>query len=449
MNTHNHYSHIHFVGIKGVGMAALARVAHDKSITVSGSDVADIFITDTMLADAGIVPTVGFDENDLPDGVDCVVYGAAHGGNENPQVHYALTKGIRTMTYGKAVQELFADKKIIAVAGTHGKTTTTAMLATILVTAGCDPSWVIGTGNIPSLPANGKWGKGEYAVVEADEYVDTIGGKPKFLHLNPFALIITSLDWDHPDVFPTHKLFINAFHKLMKRVDKKGIMVLRGDDKKLRILAKLFHSTVRFIVPNKPYSGIHVRVPGAYNTLNATFAARMAHEIGVAQKDILRGVEAFTGVERRLENKGSINGWAWYDDYAHHPTEIKRRSMHYDSCIQKIGSLLFFNHIHCRAPVPYLLILGKVLQMQTTCALHRCLHQREKKMTEHLSILRVLSPKTILKWILSIRQMIFGSASKMIVFQMIRVKSLLRWVRVISINGLNGNELIAKIRNSC
>jgi len=323
MNTHNHYSHIHFVGIKGVGMAALARVAHDKSITVSGSDVADIFITDTMLADAGIVPTVGFDENDLPDGVDCVVYGAAHGGNENPQVHYALTKGIRTMTYGKAIQELFADKKIIAVAGTHGKTTTTAMLATILVTAGCDPSWVIGTGNIPSLLANGKWGKGEYAIVEADEYVDTIGGKPKFLHLNPFALIITSLDWDHPDVFPTHKLFINAFHKLMKRVDKKGIMVLRGDDKKLRILAKLFHSTVRFIVPNKPYSGIHVRVPGAYNTLNATFAARMAHEIGVAQKDILRGVEAFTGVERRLENKGSINGWAWYDDYAHHPTEIK------------------------------------------------------------------------------------------------------------------------------
>lgn len=323
MNPKNPYSHIHCVGIKGVGMAALARVAHDKGITVSGSDVADIFITDKMLTEIGIIPTIGFDANDLPEGVDCVIYGAAHGGADNPQVCSARQKGIRTVTYGKAIQELFADKKIIALSGTHGKTTTTAMLATILVIAGCDPSWIIGTGNIPSLPANGHWGGGEYAIVEADEYVDEIGGKPKFLHLNPYGLIITSLDWDHPDVFPTHKLFINAFHKLMKRVDAKGIMVLRGDDKELRRLAKLFHGTLRFILPNKPYSGMRLSVPGHYNIINATFAARMAHEIGVKQKDILRGVTAFTGVERRLENKGTLDGWLWYDDYAHHPTEIK------------------------------------------------------------------------------------------------------------------------------
>lgn len=323
MNPHKPYSHIHFVGIKGVGMAALARVAHDIGITITGSDVADTFITDTMLSDVGIVPTVGFDAGDLPNGVDCVVYGAAHGGADNPQVRSAEEKGIRTITYGKAIQELFCDKKIIAVAGTHGKTTTTAMLATILYTAGCDPSWIIGTGNIPSLPANGHGGSGDYAVVEADEYVDQIGGIPKFLHLNPHALIITSLDWDHPDVFPTHKLFINAFHKLMKRVDAQGVMVLRGDDKELRRLAKLFHGTLRFVLPDKPFSAVKVSVPGLFNRVNATFAARMAHELGISTKYIIQGLAAFKGVERRMQNKGIVNGWLWYDDYAHHPTEIK------------------------------------------------------------------------------------------------------------------------------
>lgn len=323
MNTPNPYTHIHFVGIKGVGMAALARVAHDKGITVTGSDVADTFITDKMLSDIGITPTVGFDAGDLPRGVDCVIYGAAHGGAQNPQVHHAKEKGIRTITYGKAIQKIFADKKIIAVAGTHGKTTTTAMLATILVTAGCDPSWIVGTGNISSLLANGHGGSGKYAVVEADEYVDEVGGKPKFLHLNPHALIITSLDWDHPDVFPTHKLFINAFHKFMKRVDAQGIMVLRGDDKQLRRLAKLFHGTLRFILPTKLYVGIKLRVPGLFNRINATCAARMAHELGIDNKDIIRGLSAFDGVERRMQNKGVVDGWQWYDDYAHHPTEIK------------------------------------------------------------------------------------------------------------------------------
>lgn len=320
----NKIQRVHFVGIKGVGMAALARAMFDMGKTITGSDVKDVFITQQSINEMGVKLTVGFAPEDLPAQTELVVYSAAHDGSGNPQVLAANNNRIPTLTYGRALQLTFNDKKIIAVSGTHGKTTTTAMLATILRNAGEDPSWIIGTGKIPDLKTNGHYGKGCLAVIEADEYVDEPGGKPKFLHLNPFGLIIISLDYDHPDVFRSLKMYLNSFHRLLKRTNPKGILVARNDIPYLRKISKGFRGKIKWVGYNKIYPGLHgLKVYGKHNLLNASFAARMAHEVGVDQKIILNSLKTFSGLQRRLEYKGMYKNFTIIDDYAHHPEEIK------------------------------------------------------------------------------------------------------------------------------
>lgn len=320
----NKIHNVHLVGIKGVGMTALARALFDMGKKITGSDIEKDFITQKSLNEIGAKITNGFDENNFPKETQLLIYSAAHGGNSNPQVIEAKKQSVATLSYGKALQFIFNDKKIIAVSGTHGKTTTTSMLATILYNANLDPSWIIGTGEIPDLPANGHFGKGEWAVVEADEYVDEPNGKPKFLHLNPFGLMIMSLDYDHPDVFPTYKIYLNAFHKLLKRVNKKGILVAKGDVPYLRKISKGFEGHICWVGYDKLYPGVsHLKIPGKHNLLNGSFAARMAHEIGIDQKTILKALKSFNGLQRRLENKGEYKNFLVIDDYAHHPEEIR------------------------------------------------------------------------------------------------------------------------------
>lgn len=314
---------IHFVGVKGVGMTALARVAKERGFLVSGSDTTIESITNQPLLDAGVRVFNSFASSNIPSQTGLVIYTAAHDGQNNPEVIAAALNKVPTMNYGQALDYFFSNKKIIAVSGTHGKTTTTAMLATILKEANLDPSWIIGTGKISTLGSSGHYGQGDYAIIEADEYFDQPGGKPKFLHLNPYGLIIISLDWDHPDVFSTQKEFVNAFHKLLKRVDSNGILVLLGVNKDLRRLTRCVNQKVRWVLPKKNWPNLKLNIPGEFNRLNATFAATMAHELGVSQKHILRSLASFKGVERRLEVKGHKYGWLVFDDYAHHPNEIK------------------------------------------------------------------------------------------------------------------------------
>lgn len=313
---------IHFVGVKGVGQAALARVAHDMGKKITGSDSQEEFITNESLNEIGL-ECHNFSEENITSEIDLVIYSAAHGGQNNPEVIEAKKRGIRVLNYGQALGLFFRDKKVLAVSGTHGKTTITSMLATILNRAGIKPSWVIGTSNIPTLPSNGHWGEGEFAVIEADEYFDEPGGKAKFLHLDPFGLIVTSLDYDHPDVYKTPKDFINAFHKLIKRVDPKGILVLNGTDKNLRRITKSSKQKIRWILPNQPWHNIKLSILGQFNLSNATFAATMAHEIGIKQEVIKQALFDFKGSKRRLEMKGEKNHWLIIDDYAHHPTEVR------------------------------------------------------------------------------------------------------------------------------
>lgn len=318
----NRIQNVYLVGIKGVGMTSLCLALLDINKNVSGVDLAEDFITESKLREIEI--NSSFSKENIKDNIDLVIYSAAHGGKENIEVKTANAKDIPTISYAKALQLLFQNKKIIVVTGTHGKTTTTSMLATILYRAGKDPSWIIGAGDVPSLPAPGHYGKGEYAIIEGDEYVDEIGGKAKFLFLNPLGTIITSLDWDHPDVYPNIKNYTNPFKKLIKRTKKNGILVLNGKIPMLRNAVKSFKGKKRFVLEKKYWHNLKLSIFGEINYENATYAATMAHEIGIEQNNILSALREFKGVGRRLEYLGKWRDWDVYDDYAHHPVEIQK-----------------------------------------------------------------------------------------------------------------------------
>ncbi len=345
---------IHFVGIKGVGVAPLAIIAKQAGFDVTGCDVAESFITESSLHSVGITPLIGFDPSHIQD-VDLVITTGAHGGFDNPEIKAAKDKNIPILTQGEAVGilmtgSLFGKKlKGISVTGCHGKTTTTAMIATLFKVAGKDPSFIIGTGAIPSLGASGAYGKGEYFIAEADEYATEpkYNKKPKFLWQYPQILVITNVEYDHPDVYQTMDDVVAAYTEFAKHVEEKGVLIANGDDLYTKkILEKykgrkiLFGSSVSndYVVKDikvengkTSFSVLHeekeeiytVSVIGQHNAFNALAALIAAKEAGIQETDIQKGLVAFSGTKRRLEYKGVLpTGAILYDDYAHHPTEI-------------------------------------------------------------------------------------------------------------------------------
>ena len=260
-------------------MASLAQVAFEMGIKISGSDVDEEFITDKNLRKIK-ANIYNFDDKSFLK-CDLVIFSAAHDGEKNAQVQTAIKNNIFTISYAKALAYFFQDKKIIAIAGTHGKTTTTAMLATILNFAQTDPSWIIGTGDIASI------------------------------------------EWDHPDVFKTEKMYQNSFKKLIQKTFSQGIIVAPGENGYLRKRLKGYLGKVKYVFRGKFWHNLKLQIPGDFNLQNATFAANLAHAIGIDQQTILASLKQFKGLERRMEFKGELNGWKLYDDYAHHPSEIK------------------------------------------------------------------------------------------------------------------------------
>lgn len=345
---------IHFVGIKGVGMAPLAVIAKEAGMEVTGSDVADPYITDEILHKAGITPLVGFDPSRI-EGIDLVVSTGAHGGLSNPEVVAAKEKGIEVLLQGQAVGEfmkghIFGSEQIgISVAGCHGKTTTTAMIATLLNAAEMDPSYVIGTGLVPSLGSSGHFGSGGYFVAEADEYATEpkIDKTPKLLWQHPKIAVITNIEFDHPDLYETLDDVRQAYEHFGYQVAKEqGVLVVNGDDPQVKKLLEIYTGEVitfgleedNDCVIRQKSSGsfeltigqedwkheFHLELPGLHNIKNATAAILVARELGLYEELMQKGLSLFTGTKRRLEYIGTFaNGAILYDDYAHHPTEIK------------------------------------------------------------------------------------------------------------------------------
>ena len=197
-------NHIHLVGVKGVAMAALAAYLSDRGIKVTGSDTEDIFPTDQELHEKGVTIYVGFDASrfigEIP---DLVIYTGAHSGKDNVEVVAALSKNIPCLPHGQALGEFMEGNRQVVVSGSHGKTTTSAMVACIFESAKLYPSYAIGCGAITGLGAAGHAGKGNWFIAEGDEYVtdphhdDT----PRFLWMHPEIVVVTNVDFDHPDVY--------------------------------------------------------------------------------------------------------------------------------------------------------------------------------------------------------------------------------------------------------
>lgn len=348
---------IHFVGIKGVGMTPLAIIAKEAGFVVSGCDIADEFITDEPLKKVGIIPLVGFSKEHIKN-CDLVITTGAHGGFDNPEVVAAKELGIPVWTQGEAVGrfmngEIFGRKSIgVSVTGSHGKTTTSAMLATVLKTARMDPSFVVGTGNVPSLGSSGHYGQGAYFIAEADEYANEpkYDKTAKFLLQHPEILIFTNIELDHPDLYRNVDDVREVFLEFANNLPQNGILIAYGGDVQVQKLLKEYKgqkimygytqdSDIVITKVHNAESGMYfwlsrngsdlgefiLPVIGEHNVLNAAAVVAAGLECGVSIFLIKKGLLAFTGSKRRSEFISVLpSGALLFDDYAHHPTEIKK-----------------------------------------------------------------------------------------------------------------------------
>jgi len=348
--------HCHFIGIKGVGMTPLALIAKQAGFMVTGCDVAGEFITDVPLKKADIPVFSSFDSVHLND-VDLVITTAAHGGFDNPEVMHARKLGITVLSQGQALGEYMKGDIFgrlfegISIAGCHGKTSTTAMVATLLRESKLDPSYVIGTSEIISLPAPGHYGQGECFIAEADEYVSevTYDRKAKFFYQFPTFGVITNIEFDHPDVYSSIEEVKNAYLKFTDNISSDGVVIVNGDDPHTKeILPRIKKRVLTFgqehtndvlihdISKANGLTMFHIRyegeeleqfslvVPGNHTIFNATVAIIIGKLLGLDTTNIRNGLLAFKGTRRRLEFiKTLTSGALLYDDYGHHPTEIK------------------------------------------------------------------------------------------------------------------------------
>lgn len=344
---------VHFVGIKGIAMAALAVWAKERGIEVLGSDLDEEFPSDEVLAKAGISVLSGFGATHITKDIDLVIYTGAHGGVENIEVKTALELEIRVLPHGKALGLAMKGSTQISVAGSHGKTTTTAMIATILNQG----SYAIGCGEIKGLglPGHDDGWPGRYFVAEADEYVTDPGhdNTPRFLWQTPHILVVTNIDYDHPDVYGSLEEVQQAFLALQKQ---SSFCIVNLDDPASRPLLEAKHRpkpitygesegadfrvmSIAFAPGETSFYLIHkkdnlgqfvIRVPGKHNALNAAAAIVAYFYTDTYGKSGFWGnaetarerILLFGGAKRRFEKIGEVLGVTYYDDYAHHPKEI-------------------------------------------------------------------------------------------------------------------------------
>jgi len=304
---------LHFIGIGGAGMSGLAAVAHRLGAEVSGSDRSDSSYLDRLRAE-GIHPVVGHSPANLPDGAEVVISTAIW--EDNPELALARERGQRVIHRSELLADLCAERRVIAVAGTHGKTTTTGMLVHALRVLGRDPAYFVG-GELPAAtpggsPANSAWGSGEWVVVEADE------SDGSFLRLDPEIAVITNVEMDHHGRWTNLAGLREAFRDFAVRAA--AVIAPAGDPGLTDLLDPHTLTCFDDLAPGP--ARLDLAVPGAHNRLNARAALGALDAIGIQPAEGAEALGGFPGVRRRLEYKGSARGTRIYDDYAHHPTEV-------------------------------------------------------------------------------------------------------------------------------
>lgn len=325
----------HFIGVGGIGMSGLAEVLFSLGAKVSGSDVKEGAMTE-HLKKLGMTIHIGHDAHNVGD-PDVVVYSSAIAKN-NPEYLYALKNKIPLIRRAEALAELMRLRRGIAIAGTHGKTTTTSLVASMLMEAGLDPTVVVG-GVVKKLNSNVKWGEGDWLVAEADE------SDGSFDKLSPEIAVITNVDNDHLDYYETYENLKLAYRNFAEKIPFYGRLVYCGDDNDLReifydypkkALSYGFSEDCDFILKSKGDSVYSVykdnqilgdfrsSLPGKHNALNSLAALIVGIEgLGLDFQTSIKGIESFEGVGRRFQIHSQTKlPITFIDDYAHHPTEV-------------------------------------------------------------------------------------------------------------------------------
>ena len=341
---------VHFTGIKGVGMTALACCFQDLGAKITGSDVAEVFVTDEILKKRQISWKIGFAPQNLAN-PDLLITTGAHGGLLNPEVKTAKERGIPVMTHGEALGFLMKGKRGISFCGVGGKSTTSAMAATVLDHAGLALSYAVGVAEIFPLGFPGRFEKkGEFFVAEADEYATCKGVdlRPRFFWQNPEFIICTNIEYDHPDIYPNLAATKKTFLRFFQKIPPGGLLIINGDNPNNRDVLKSYRGNVftygrgeknQWQVKNiicqerKSFFSLYYRkkkeasfslsIPGEYNILNATATIILGKTLGLSYKIVGEGIKKFKGTKRRFEKIGENQKITVYDDYAHHPSEIK------------------------------------------------------------------------------------------------------------------------------
>jgi len=305
---------LHFIGIGGAGMSGLALVCARLGAGVSGSDRSDSSYMERLRA-AGLEPAVGHDAANLPEGAEVVVSTAI--GADNPELALARERGTRPIHRGALLAQLCAEKRLIAIAGTHGKTTTTAMAVWALRAIGADPAFFVG-GEVPGLDGDGGavnagWGAGEWVVAEADE------SDASFLELRPQIAVVTNVEMDHHTRWGSLAELHRAFRQFLEPAAG-AVLPAAGE---LDDLAGEGTRVLGFDAATPGPAELELAVPGAHNRANARAALAAIELAGLDAGAAAAALADFPGVRRRLELKGSRGGVRIYDDYAHHPTEVR------------------------------------------------------------------------------------------------------------------------------
>lgn len=328
---------VHFIGIGGVGMSAVARIMVARGFSVSGSDAKDLPVM-SELAAGGARIAVGYDAANLGNAQTIVAGSAIR--QDNPELTAARAAGLPVLHRSEALAALMAEDHVVTVAGTHGKSTTTSMVTVLLQGAGLDPSYAIGA-NVPALGVNAAHGSSRIFVAEADE------SDGSFLNYRPRTAVVTNVEPDHLDHYGTAEAVYESFDRFAALLPADGLLIACADDDGARALAErtalrgitrvLLYGTAEdadiklddggpgdvWLATTEGRFRLKLQVPGRHNALNAAAAFAVALELGIEPHTAATALAGFSGASRRFEFKGEGRGVRVYDDYAHHPTEVR------------------------------------------------------------------------------------------------------------------------------
>lgn len=340
---------VYLVGIKGVAMTSLAVYLKERGDFVTGSDIEAEYQTDMILKKYHIEAKKGFSNQNIDKKYDEVIVTGAHGGMTNIEARQALQLKIPTYMHGKYLGMLMRDKFGISISGCHGKTTTSSLISFLLTKSGLNPSYLVGTAEINGLGPGGHFDKSRYLIAEADEYMTCplTDKTPRFMWQKPKILVITNIEFDHPDAFANIREVKDAFFNFVDNLSDDTLVVACIDDENVRNLLLNIRQT-KITYGFSPQADFQIeryhfdqgigfmrvkskqldlgeymlQIPGRHNLLNSLASLIVGQQVGVSRENIKNYLTQYTGCKRRFEKIGEAGNLLLYDDYAHHPTEV-------------------------------------------------------------------------------------------------------------------------------